>query len=150
MPKPRWVRLAAMLALVVTTVAAQTNATRWNAVKALMSGTEVRFSNGSRMVRGEIIQVTDDSLMVNSGRGQEMFTQPEVRRMWVKVNNHRGRNMLIGLAAGATTGLILGSTYHETPCGFPCFGTLSKAGAMTLGTIGLGAAGGPRGSIDKP
>ena len=89
----------------VATVAAQTNATNWNTVKALTTGTDVQIAASSRTVRGKIDRVTDDTLVVTSGKGQEMFTQAEVTQVSVKKPGHRKRNTLIGLAVGAGAGL---------------------------------------------
>jgi len=66
-------RLGVLLALIATTLAAQTNVADWNTVKALTTGTQVRITIGSRTVRGEIDQATDGALVVTSGKGQEMF-----------------------------------------------------------------------------
>lgn len=101
-------RTAAVLLLLAATVAAQTTINDWNTVKALTTGTDVRITAGSRTVRGTIDRVTDDTLMVTSGKGQEMFTQPEVTRVSVGKKGHRGRNALIGLAVGTGVGLAIG------------------------------------------
>ncbi len=73
---PRRIRCTlAMLVVMASAVVAQTNATTWNTVKALTAGTDVRITTGSRTVRGKLDRVTDDTLVVTSGKGQEMFTQ---------------------------------------------------------------------------
>jgi hypothetical protein len=116
--------------------AAQSPAQNWNNVEALAVGTSVRISVGSRTVRGQVQGVTDDSLAVNSGKGQEMFTRQEVGQVSVKEKGHRGRNMLIGLGIGAGFGAALGAA----PCsGYSCSsskGLNVAAGAVVIGVIG--------------
>ena len=101
-------RLGALLALVATTAVAQKSAGDWNTVKALTMGTDVRITTGSRTVSGKVDRITDDTLVMTSGKGPEMFTQQEVTRVSVRKQGHRGRNALIGLGAGAGTGLGIG------------------------------------------
>ena len=105
-------RLGALLAFVATTVAAQTN---WDAVKALATGTQVRISAGSRTVSGKIERITDDALVVDSGKGQETFDRQQVAAVSVKKPGHRMRNALIGLAAGTGVGLGIGIAARAKP-----------------------------------
>ncbi len=99
-------RLAALLALLGTTLAAQS--ADWNTVKALTTGTPVRITAGPRTVRGEIIRATDDALVIASSKGQEMFDRPQVSTVSLRKLSHRGRNTLIGLVAGTGGGLGIG------------------------------------------
>lgn len=129
-------RLGALLALAATSVAAQTNVTDWNTVKALTAGTEVRVTAGSRTVRGKIDRITDDTLVVTSGKGPEMFTQQEVTRVSVGTVGHRGRNTLIGLGVGAGVGLGIGAAVDAQPCkGFCIFPNAGKVVFTPLGAI---------------
>src|ERR1700674_2129985 len=91
-----------------TTAAAQKNAGDWNTVKALTTGTDVRVTTGSRTVSGTIDRITDDTLVMTSGKGSEMFNQQDVTRVSVGKQGHRGRNALLGLGAGEGTGLVIG------------------------------------------
>ena len=50
----------------------------------------MRISVGSRTVNGQVRSVADDSLAVDSGKGQEMFRRQEVLRVSVKKQSHRG------------------------------------------------------------
>lgn len=111
-------RFAAGLALTLATATAQTTAATWDSVKALQAGTEVRIAAGPRTVRGKIDRVSDDALALTSAKGQEMFTQQEVSRAWVKKPGHRKRNALIGLGVGAGVGLGVGLASREGPGGF--------------------------------
>ena len=127
-------RFAAMLAFVATTVAAQAD---WNTVKALTTGTDVRIMTGSRTVRGRIDRITDETLVVTSGKAQETFTQQEVMRVSLKGDNHRGRNALIGLGAGAATGLIIGAATYSDCKGLSNI-NFSQRVAMARGKLVLG------------
>ena len=114
-------RFTAGLALIMATAAAQTTSATWNSVQKLPAGTEVRVAAGARTVRGKIDRVTDDALTMTSGKGQEMFTQQEVSRVWVKKPGHRKRNTLIGLGIGAGAGLGVGLSAASCS-GFGCIG----------------------------
>jgi preprotein translocase subunit YajC len=115
--------------------AAQTNATAWNTVKALPAGTEVRIAAGSHTVRGKIDRITDDTLVVTSGDGQEMFAQQEVTRVSVGKQGHRGRNALIGLWIGAGAGLGVGAA-ADAGCNGICFlGDLGKEVFTPVGAV---------------
>jgi hypothetical protein len=130
--------LGTLLALVATTIAAQTDTPGWNTVKALAPGTQVRITAGSRMVRGQIDRITDDALLMISERGQETFDRQQVSAVLVKRLNHRKRNALIGLAAGAGVGLGIGIAARSSP------GQLQiiPNAAITAGFAVAGALGG--------
>jgi hypothetical protein len=109
MPTPRFVcRVGTLLALAATTMAAQTNLTDWNAVKALKAGTDIRITANSRTIRGTIDSITGDFLVMTSGKSQEMFDRQQVSSVAEKKPGHRMRNALIGLAAGTGAGLGIG------------------------------------------
>lgn len=111
-------RLAAVLFVFAATVAAQTTAADWNTVKTLVAGTDVRIASGSRTASGKLGRVTDETIVVNSGKGSEMFTQQEVTRVSVGKQGHRARNALIGLGAGAGVGLVVGLAARSGSGGF--------------------------------
>jgi len=128
-------RIAAALLLLAATVAAQTNASNWNTVKALAAGTDVRILNGSRTVNGKIEGVTDETIVVNSGKGQETFKQQDVMRVSLKKNGHRMRNALIGLGVGAGVGVGVGAA-ADANCTGLCFGgNFGKAIFTPLGAV---------------
>src|SRR5450631_761343 len=102
-------RALAVLLLAAVTVAAQPPITNWNDVKTLPPGTDIRVErSGAGPLRGQLQSATDESLVVDSGKGQEMFTRQQVTRVSVKGISHRGRNTLIGLGVGAGVGLGIG------------------------------------------
>jgi hypothetical protein len=118
---------------------AQSPAQNWNSVKTLPVGTAIRISVGSRIVNGDVQSVADDSLAVNSGKGQEMFMRQEVTRLAVKKKGHRLRNSMIGLGIGTGAGIGIGlGVGHANDCssGFLC-GIDTAAGGALGGAIGL-------------
>jgi hypothetical protein len=128
-------RLTAVLLLMAATVAAQTNSSNWNTVKALTAGTDVRILSGSRTVSGKIDGVTDETIVMNSGKGQETFKQQDVMRVSLKKNGHRARNALIGLGVGTGVGLGVGAG-ADAGCSSFCFGgNLGKVVFTPLGAI---------------
>ncbi len=128
-------RLSIVLAVVATTLGAQTNVADWNTIKALTTGTQVRITAGSRSVRGEIERTTDDILVVTSGKGQEMFDRQQVSVVSVKKPSRRKRNTLIGLAAGAGGGLAIGIATRPGPGQWE----IVSSEAVTAGLVGAGA-----------
>lgn len=140
MRKPPFVcRLAELLALVATAMAAQTNVVNWNGVKALATGTQVRISAGSRPVDGKIDRVTDDALVVTAGKGRETFDRQQVSTVWLRKPSHRGRNALIGLAAGTGAGLGIGMAVSRTNSAQL---SIIPSGAIVAGFTVAGALGG--------
>jgi hypothetical protein len=121
----------------------------WNNVTALARAAEVRVQlSDSRSVRGGVINVTEDSLAVNSASGQETFTRQQVLRVSVRGPSRRGRNVLVGLAFGAIAGAGLGAAAAASqPCSpglanaLACSGGVEAAavGITTLAGAGLGA-----------
>jgi hypothetical protein len=101
-----------------TTAVAQKNAGDWNTVKALTTGTDVRVTTGSRTVSGTIDRITDDTLVMTSGKGSEMFNQQDVTRVSVGKQGHRGRNDIMGLGACWVPDLELASPADATDFAF--------------------------------
>jgi len=128
-------RLAAAVLLLAATVAAQTHASCWDAVKALAAGTDVRVMNGSRTVNGKIERVTDEVIVVTSAKRQESFRQQDVTRVSLKKSRHRRRNALIGLGVGAGVGFGVGVA-ADASCTSFCFGgNFGKAIFTPMGAI---------------
>ena len=133
------IRAVAVLLVFTLAAAAQSPAQNWNNIKALSAGTFVRISVVSRTVRGQVQEVTDESLVVDSGKGKERFTRQEVMRASVKQQGHRGRHTLVGLGAGAAIGGVIGAAGHSD-CTGPLFctsrGQDAALGAFVFGVIG--------------
>jgi hypothetical protein len=132
-------RFTAAFAFALATAAAQTTAATWNSVQALPAGSEVRVAAGGRALRGKIEAVTDDSITLTSGKGQEMFTQQEVSRVSVKKPGHRRRNTLIGLGIGAGAGLGIGLAASSCT-GLGCIGSRAVEIGAPLALGGVGTA----------
>jgi hypothetical protein len=146
MSKPQHVWLAAMFVLIASLAHAQTTFTDWSTVKALATGAEVRITTSSRTVSGRILRTTDDSLVLGTGKSQEMFPQQDVKRVLLKGDSHRGRNSLIGLGVGAATGVIIGGATHRDCTSF-CFDYGSRGADMAGAGILLGGIGAAVGAL---
>jgi hypothetical protein len=102
-------RALAILLLATLTAAAQSPLQNWTNVKTLSPGTEIRVDPASAAaVRGRLRNVTDETLVVTSGKGEEMFTRLQIGRVSIRGKGHRRRNTLIGLGVGAGVGLGIG------------------------------------------
>lgn len=135
-------RALGVLLVFAFVAAAQSPAQNWDNVKALAVGTLVRIAVGSRTVDGDLQNVSDDSLAVNSVKGQETFMRQEVVRVSVKKSDHRRRNALIGLGIGAGVGALLGAAAScNSGGGFFCISKPSEGTLVGIGAFGVGAAG---------
>lgn len=132
-------RFAAALALMAATVAAQTNAASWDIVKALTMGTDVRIAAGPRTVSGRVDRITDDTMVMTSGKGQEMFGRQDVSRVSVRKPGHRKRNALIGLGIGGGVGLGIGLSASSCT-GFGCIGASAVEVGAPVGFAIVGTA----------
>ena len=72
------------LAVSLASVPTQSGAQSWNDVKTLAAGTSVRISAGSHTVSGELQEVTDDSIAIESGKKQQAF-----KRQWMSRGSFR-------------------------------------------------------------
>ncbi len=98
-----------VLALMAAPAGAQTTVVAgWSAVQGLALGTQVRIKDASRSSAGKLDAVTDDSLVMTTGKGRETFGRQQVVTVSAKKPNHRGRNTLIGLGIGAAAGVVVG------------------------------------------
>lgn len=136
-----WV--TAFLFLFAHAAAAQSPAQNWNNVKALAAGTNVRVAAGARTVSGQVQGVADDSIAVDSGKGQEMFTRQEVMRVSVKERGHHARNILIGTGVGAGIGLGVGAAVARCKS----FCVVSTGEVVAVSTGGLAAVGAIIGAV---
>ena len=115
----------------------------WNNVTALARAAEVRVElSDSRSVIGGVLNVSEDSLAVNSASGQETFTREQVMRVSVRGQSRRGRNTLIGLALGAGAGVGFGAVAVASQACSPGFGRsiCDSLNAPVIGvSTGIGA-----------
>ena len=135
-------RAAALLLLFAFAVGAQPAPKDWQSLKDLSPGTAVRVIAGTRSLSGSLQSVSDDALSVSSDKAHETVMRQEVKRVLVRKKGHRGRNALIGLAAGAGVGAIVGAASHRDCTGF-CVLNISRGqdAGIAAGVFGiLGAA----------
>jgi|HubBroStandDraft_6_1064221.scaffolds.fasta_scaffold580461_2 hypothetical protein len=101
-------KLTLLLVLAAGTAAAQK--TNWANVKGLPVGGEIRVSlDGGRSYRGQVQNVTDESLVMVAASSQESLARAQIMKVATKGENHRIRNTFIGLAAGAGGGAGIGA-----------------------------------------
>jgi hypothetical protein len=132
----------AAAALLAACVLVAEPAPDWSAVKALAAGSEVRVETPAGKLTGLVQGVNDGAITLLSGKGAQTAMQSDVTRVAVKKPSRRKRNTLIGLALGASFGLVDGSASTCNSSNFngscPSQGALDAAGALVFG--GLGAA----------
>lgn len=106
----------------------------WNTLAALIPGTEIRITRADgKTVRGFFQSATPEAILVNARTSQEVFPRAGVKRVHLKRPGHRGRNTLIGLAAGAGTGLAAGAAFDSRATIF--FDHFGKAVLTSCGAI---------------
>jgi hypothetical protein len=130
-----------LVLLIVLTAAVAPAQNNWANVKGLPVGGEIRVSlQGGKSYRGQVQNVTDESLIIVAASSQETLARPQIKKVSSKGDSHRGRNTLIGLGIGAGAGLAIGAG-SDASCGGHCwFGNsigkevLTPVGAI-IGTI---------------
>ena len=83
----------------------------WNVVAKLAPGTRVHVYSMDRStsdVRGTVVTVSAESLVVKSKAGETSIQRSGVKRVKVAAPHRRTRNGLMGLAIGAGAGLAAG------------------------------------------
>ena len=89
----------------------------WDNVRALGPGTEVLVEpNRHGHVKGKVEAVTEESLVVQSGRGQETFARGEIVRVSVRESRrkkHTARGAKWGAGVGVVIGLLAGRYCSE-------------------------------------
>jgi hypothetical protein len=60
--------------------------------------------------RGTFTAVSDAAISLETGKGQISIERPRVRRIQVRSNSRRTRNVLLGVAIGVTVGVIVDQT----------------------------------------
>jgi hypothetical protein len=154
MPKICCHTLAALLVAALT-LAGETTGT-WNNVRMLAVGTEVRVEvSGSSVMRGRLGSVTDNSVVLNTGKGQETVGRQQVVRISKKESGHRGRHALVGAGIGAGIGLGVG--FAVTNCSHNCIvspgairGVGAAFGAVVGGVLGAVLPGGGWSQVYRP
>lgn len=109
-----------MLLLAAASVAAQK--TNWANVQSLPVGGEIRvYMEGGKSFRGQVQNVTGDSLTVLAANSQQALARADVRKVSTRGESHRLRNTLIGLGVGAGAGLGIGAGTDAQCAPHGCF-----------------------------
>ena len=107
----RLTRIALTLAALCLPVLPQSR-TNWEAVKTLAPGTEIRIAeNGPGTSKGKVEAVTEDSILVQSGKLQKTFLRGDIARISVRISrrkNHVVRSTTTGAIVGAGIGVGFG------------------------------------------
>jgi len=86
--------------------------TNWDAVKALAPGAEIRISpKGHGNVKGKVENVTEDSILVQSGKRNRTVLRGDIVRLDVRLSRrkkHIARSTKTGAIVGAGIGLGFG------------------------------------------
>jgi hypothetical protein len=131
----RYIKVTFLIVLATFTAFAQQP--DWGRVTALPIGSEIRVSlDSGKSYRGQLQNVTGDSLIIVAAASQETLPRPQIKRIATKGDSHRLRNTLIGLGIGAGAGLGIGAGSDAT-CNPHCFlgNNIGKEVLTPLGAI---------------
>ncbi|MGH9449677.1 MAG: hypothetical protein ACRD11_03965 [Terriglobia bacterium] len=82
----------------------------WDNLKSLTPGQEIRVvMNNLESYQGKFESLSDGGITLRQAAGEQTLARKDILRVSGKVGqNHRVRNMLIGMAVGAGAGLVIG------------------------------------------
>jgi len=126
--------LSAACISTLAAAAAVTNPADWNNLRQLAAGVEVAIVlNDASAHRGQFRALTDEAIVVRLATGDERtFQRQTVLRVSTRGRNHRGRNVLIGLAAGLGAGMIAGAASPELGQGTCQHGSCVNAASVAV------------------
>lgn len=135
-----------LLAFLCVAAAGQEPASKWEMVKAIAPGTQVRVVGGSSLkpVQGKVESVTDSDLVVRIRGGPQSFSRAQIMAVSVTKSRHRLRNTFIGLGVGVGAGLLIGygvGRAQQSGC------TKSGGWFCSLDTVGGAGVGGISGLV---
>lgn len=120
----------------------------WESVRCVAPGSNVRVVlNNVQMHEGKLKAVSDNAISITTPSGEQIFARNSVVRVSAKRESHRKRNLLIGLAAGAVGGVILGVADPELGQGTCEQGSCIDAGTVAITTVGGAALGALVGAV---
>jgi hypothetical protein len=121
---------------------AQSPQNNWDNLRQLRQGQRIVVVDSSmKTLKGTFVSVSDEAISLAAGKGEESVARANVVRVSVRNPSHRRRNVLIGLAVGAGTGVIVGVASPELGQGKCAHGScVDPAVAVGLGLV-AGAAG---------
>lgn len=119
---------------IVAAAAAGNNPADWGNLRQLAAGVEVKIVlNDASAYRGQFRTVIDDAIVVRLAPGDERtFQRQKVLRVSTQGRRHRGRNALIGLAAGLGAGMIVGAASPELGQGTCQHGSCVNAASVAV------------------
>jgi hypothetical protein len=99
-------------------VAAQESAARWENMKTLALGTQIRVvSSASRKpIQGTLKSVTDSDLSLMRDNRVQSFSRAQIISVSAKQKGHRLRKALIGLGVGTAAGALIGYGIGHSGC----------------------------------
>jgi hypothetical protein len=110
----------------------RTSAAKWEGLKTLSSGIEVRVASANaKPTQGALESVTDSALVLKQAGGPISFDRAQILSVSVKGKERRLRNAMIGLGVGTALGVGIGFGVGHAGC--------SKGGWCDLNE-GIGAA----------
>jgi len=81
----------------------------WDNLKTLSPGQEIRVVlKDAKSYQGEFQSLSDNGITLRQPGGEQTLARQDILRVSTKGKKHRGRNALIGAAAGAGAGLGIG------------------------------------------
>jgi hypothetical protein len=135
-----------LLSLLCVAAAGQEPASKWDIVRALAPGTQVRVVGGSSLkpVQGTVDSVTDSDLVVRLRSGPQSFVRAQIMAVSIAKSKHRLRNTFIGLGVGVGAGFLIGygvGRAQQSGC------TKSGGWFCSLDTVGDAGLGGISGLV---
>jgi hypothetical protein len=118
-------RTAILIPILSLAVSAQTSSptsarsstAKWEALKSLTAGTEVRVAAATAQpTQGELASVTDSALVLSQVGGPVTFDRAQIRSVSVEGKTHRLRNAMIGLGVGTAVGIGIGYAAGRSGC----------------------------------
>ena len=119
----------------------QSQESQWQNLAQIRSGAKVQVIEQSlKSAAGRFVRFSTTDLTLKVGNKELVVPKDEVYRVTVNGKN-RKRNMLIGLAAGAAMGVIVGVASPELGTGTCSQGSCIDAGTVSLLAVAGGALG---------
>ena len=134
----RFTRITYLLALAALCVPARgqsgAGGKTWDTVQALAPGTEILIApKGPGDVKGKVEAVTEDSIVVMSGKREKTFLRGDIVRISLRVSR-RKKHVLSGTKRGAVIGAGIGVGF-----GVLCSGAAGTDGAVCYLAVPVGA-----------